>query len=579
MTKNSRNILLYIALAIGVIPVIAGGRKSSVSETDADKANYIYLEALVQNEKGNVGSSFELMKQAYALDSTNTAISYYLGYDNIVMENATRDDAERGLKLMEKHFLAHPEDYYESYTYGRILESVGKKDEALNVWEKMAELFPQKLDVLAERADCYAQNGDFRKAIAAYDSIEKNLGNSVEVSLRKLSFYSQLADTTGMLDEGYKLLKTAPGNADYNMLMGNVFNSIGEPDSALAYYDRAIKIAPDDGRAYLSKANYYVQRGDSVNYDKQIYNALMSKELDVDNKVGVLTGYIKQLFSQNDTTGRINRLFKVLIEQHPHEVMIHDLYSQYFVAREDYTSAGEQLQYVVDIDPSNPEYWKKLMMVDLMAERFPDAINAAQKALEYNPDNIELYQYIAPAYFQMKEYDRALDLYNKCLTKSDSTDYNLRSNVYGGIGDVYSALGDTVKAFECYEKALKIDPSNISIMNNYAYFLAVAGKDLDKAERMSALAVKGAPNNATFLDTYAWVFFKKREYKLALAYIEYAIKNDKNPTYELWEHYGDILFMSGNPDKAVECWEKAQKINPNSDVLNRKVKNKTYFYK
>lgn len=566
-------------MALGVIPMIASGKKSAITDADRDKANYIYLEALRQGEKGNNGAYHELMKQAYAIDSTNSMAAYYLGYGYVVMANATKDDAELGARLMKKHFDEHPDDYFENCAYARILGSLGRNDEALNVWEKLAELFPQKLEVQGERADSYARNGDFRKAISAFDSIEKNIGSSVEVSLRKLAFYSQLGDTTGLLNESYRLLNTAPANVEYNMLMGNVMYSIGQPDSALAYYDRAIKIAPDDGRAYLQKANYYIQRGDSANYDKQIYSALMSKDLDVDNKVAVLTDYIKQLFSQNDTTGRVNRLFKVLIEQHPHEVAIHDLYSQYFVAREDYKSAAEQLQYVVDIDPSNAEYWKKLMMVNLMAEQFPEAIGAAQKALEYNPDNIDLYQYIAPAYFQMKEYDKALDLYKKCLTKADSTNLTLRSNVYGGMGDVYSAMGDSAMAYSSYEKALEIDPTNISIMNNYAYYLAVAGKDLDKAERMSALAVKGVPDNATFLDTYAWVFFKKGEYKLAQAYIEYAIKNDKTPTYELWEHYGDILFMNGDPDKAVECWEKAQKLNPNSELLNRKVKNRTYFYK
>lgn len=571
-------------IAFGVVfmllPAFVCGKEKAVSDTDADKANYIYLEALLQNEKGNATAAYELLKHAYALDSTNSTTAYYLGYDNVVMDNATRADAEYGARLMGKHYADHPDDYYENYTYGKILNSLGKKDEATDVWETLSKYYPQKLEVQGERADSYARNGDFRRAIGIYDSIEMNMGSSVELSLRKLSFYSQLNDTTGLLDEGYKLLRTAPKNADYNMLMGNVFTSIGQGDSALYYFDKAVNYAPDDGRAYLSKANYYyIQRGDSVNYDKQIYNALVSKDLDVENKVEVLLRYITQKLSVNDTTERIDTLFKILIAQHPHEVQIHDLYSQYFVTREKYKNAAEQLQYVVDIDPSNPDYWKKLMMVNLMAEQFPEAIKAAQKALEYNPDNIELYQYIAPAYFQMKEYDRAMDLYNQCLEKADTTDLTLRSNVYGGIGDVYAAMGDTIKALESYDKSLVIDPSNISIMNNYAYFLAVRGTDLDKAERMSALAVNGAPENATFLDTYAWVFFKKGEYKLALAYIEYAIKNDKTNSYELWEHYGDILFMSGNPDKAVECWEKAQKINPDSEILNRKVKNKTYFYK
>lgn len=580
MIKQSKNILFCIfAVVFGVISMTAADKKSTVSEADIAKANYIYLEALRQNALGNQSSFYELLKHAYSIDSTNTAVAYYLGYSAVIMDNTTAADVTEGAALMGKHFAKHPDDYFEGYTYGRVLTGIGKHNEAMAVWEKMSTLFPQKLDVQGERADSYARNGEFRKAIEAFDSIENSLGQSMEVSLRKLAFYFQLGDTTGLIKEAKKLLKTAPKNVDYNMLMGSVYDNLHMGDSALVYYDNAIKLAPDDGRAYLAKATYYAQSGDSINYDKQIYNALISKDLDVENKIGVLTGYIKELFARQDTTERVNRLFKVLIEQHPHESEIHDLYGEYFIARQDYVNAAEQLQYALDIDPSDADNWKRLMMVDLMAEKFPEAVAAAEKALEYNPDNIDLYQYIAPAYYQMKEYDKAIDLYELCLTKADSTDYTLQSNVYGGMGDVYYALGDTIKAFANYDKSLEINPNNISILNNYAYFLAVSGTNLDKAERMSALAVKGAPENSTFLDTYAWVFFKKGEYKLALAYIEYAIKNDKNPNYELWEHYGDILFMNSNPDKAIECWEKALSGNPDSEILQRKVKHRTYFYK
>ena len=232
---------------------------------------------------------------------------------------------------------------------------------------------------------------------------------------------------------------------------------------------------------------------------------------------------------------------------------------------------------MTDLDPDNPNAWKKLVMLYLMSEDFPQAVTAAQKALEYNPDDMDLYQYIAPAYYQMKEYDKALKTYNKALEISDSTDYVLRSNIIGGMADVYYSMGDTLKAFDTYEKSLELYPGNTSIMNNYAYFLSVSNMDLDRAEKLSAIAVKDDPENPIFLDTYAWVFFKKKEYKLALAYIENAIKNSEEESAEILEHYGDILFMNGQFEKAVENWEKALKLDPKSDILQRKVKYKTYF--
>jgi len=76
--------------------------------------------------------------------------------------------------------------------------------------------------------------------------------------------------------------------------------------------------------------------------------------------------------------------------------------------------------------------------------------------------------------------------------------------------------------------------------------LSLDGGDLDKAERMSGRVVEHFPNNATYLDTHAWVLFKKGEYILAKFYMESAIKNGGEDNATLLEHYGDILFMLKN---------------------------------
>ena len=73
--------------------------------------------------------------------------------------------------------------------------------------------------------------------------------------------------------------------------------------------------------------------------------------------------------------------------------------------------------------------------------------------------------------------------------------------------------------------------------------------------------------------------FKKKDYERAREYIDEAIANEEHPTAELWEHAGDIYFMCGSPDEALDFWKKALALDPSSEMLQRKVKHKTYFYK
>lgn len=579
MKAHSTHFLFIIIVFLtAVATAIAGNNKkqTQVPESNADKASYVFLEGLCHDALGNSCEYYELLSHAYALDSTNTTIAYLLGLHQILMDNATLSDAEQGALLMRKHFDERPTDFYEAYGYGRTAASLRWTDEAIRVWETLSSLYPQKLNVLLEKAYAYTHNEQYEKAIAAYDTLEASMGQSLQISLQKMALY-QLIDSTKMLTEAYKLYDAAPQNAEFNLVLGTVMQEVGMGDSALYYFDRAINLAPEDGRAYMSKAQFYMAHGDSINFEKEIYNALMSPGLDVETKVDVITVYIRHYFSSRDTSEKVVKLFDVLINQHPHEAEIHDLYSQYFIIQKDYKHAAEQLQYVVDINPADAEGWEQLMRVYLVDGNYQAVVETSEKALIYNPDDLELYLYIAPAFYQIEEYDRALNIYQTCLDKTSEDDNEVKSDIFSGMGDVYYSLRDTTLAFASYEKALEFSPNNISAMNNYAYFLAVEGVNLNKAEALSAKAVKGAPDNATFLDTYAWVYFKKGEYTLALVYMEYALKNSDEPTYELWDHYGDILFMNGQFDKAVESWEHALELNPEDELINKKVTHKTYF--
>jgi tetratricopeptide (TPR) repeat protein len=323
------------------------------------------------------------------------------------------------------------------------------------------------------------------------------------------------------------------------------------------------------------RADYYQQAGDSAGYEQQIYNALTAEQLDVDTKLGVLLDYIRKQLAREDTTQRINNLFTVLIQQHPHEASIHQLYSEYLYAREDIKGAIEQLSYSLDVNPTDASGWRNMVILNMMDDNYADAIKASEKAIEYNPDNLDLQRYVAGCYYQMDQYDKAIESYEKLLALSDSTNVVTRAEIITGMGDVYSEMGDTAKTVECYERALQIDPSNPSALNNYAYYLAQRSLDLDRAEQMAALAVKYEPDNANFIDTYAWVYFAKKDYSKALLYIKSAVEKDED--HHLLEHYGDILWFFNEPQSAVEQWTKALEHDPDNELLQRKVKDKTYY--
>ena len=549
----------------------------SVSLADQRKAEYIFMEAQNQNLLGNFDAFYDLLAYAHKIDPGNTAVSFYLGMCMMKMNNTTKERCEQGLALMKEHFEAQPEDLYETTFYGDANLRFGHPEEALRAIKLLNELNPNKLELQVRLAEAYSQSGDYAQSNATYDSIAAIFGNAIQITSSKIDNYMAMNDSTGALREMRGLLATAPQNDSYNLAMSGLFQHYGMSDSAIYYLDRAQEYAPDNGLIYLTRAQYCQQAGDSAGYEQQIYNALTAEQLDVDTKLGVLLTYIRQQLAQEDTTQRINNLFTVLIQQHPHEAKIHQLYSEYFYAKKDYKGAIEQLGYSLDVNPTDAEGWRNMVILNMMDDNYADAVKASEKAIEYNPDNLDLRRYVAGCYYQMEEYDKAIATYEETLQLVDSTDYEMRADILTGIGDIYSQLEDTVKTVEYYEAALALDPANSGALNNYAYYLAQRSQDLDRAERMAALAVNDDLENANFIDTYAWVFFAKKDYTKALIYIKSAVEKDEDN--HLLEHYGDILWFNDEPEAAVEQWTKALEQDPENELLKRKVEDKTYYEK
>ena len=564
--------LMLIAMALPFAIRGSASKKEGITQANRVKATYVLMEAQRQHFLEHDDAFYHLIAYAYSLDSTNTSIAFYMGvakFERTSFEHT--DELTAALAQMRKHVEAHPEDKYEARLYAHAAFLVNQYQEGLRVLNIQHQLHPQDDNLLSTMADAYEKTSDYQKALAIYDTLQQWRGQSVELSSAKLKAYQALNDTTGAIHEMRALLASAPTNADYNLAMGKMLFMFGYRDSAMVYYDKAQQYEPDNGLTYLTKAEYYLALGDTLNYDRQTYQALVSTDLDVESKLQILVNYTKTLLSAKDTTHRTDHLFDVLIEQHPLEPQIRVLYSEYLMVIDNNEGAAEQIDYALNLDPTNKELWTRLMAYYLYAGNYEKAIEVGDKAIRLNPDNVELYSYLGSSCYSVKQYDKAIEVYDKALAILDSTQVDDRSNLLSGKADVKFAMGDTIAAFALYDQSLDINPDNPGTQNNYAYFLALSNRDLDKAERMSAKTIVEDAANPTYLDTYAWVFYMRKEYTMAQLYIEMAINNEEQPTSELFEHYGYILLANGDKQKALEQWRKAIELKPDNEQLVKQI--------
>jgi Tfp pilus assembly protein PilF len=147
----------------------------------------------------------------------------------------------------------------------------------------------------------------------------------------------------------------------------------------------------------------------------------------------------------------------------------------------------------------------------------------------------------------------------------------LRAQFLANMGDAYHSLKKHTESDSSYDKALRLDPENAYVLNNYSYYLSLRKTNLEKAKQMSAYANKLEPDNSSFLDTYAWILFELKDYKGAKEWQEKAMKSGGAQSGTILEHYGDILSQLGDKTQALDYWKKAKELGVDSSTIERKI--------
>ena len=232
---------------------------------------------------------------------------------------------------------------------------------------------------------------------------------------------------------------------------------------------------------------------------------------------------------------------------------------------------------------AKPEYSQiriKLLQYCITKNLEDETAKLCEDGIQYEPENLVYYFYGGLAQFSLKKKERSAETLKKGTALiGGNTNTELASDLYALLGDVYHELGKDTLCFQAYDSALVYKDDNINALNNYAYFLSLKKRDLEKAAAMSLKTIKAQPKSATYLDTYAWVLFEQGRYAEAATFIEEALKNilSEKGNASIYEHAGDIYAIQGKTNEALAMWRKAKSAGGDAKTLNRKIKLRKYI--
>lgn len=458
-----------------------------------------------------------------------------------------------------------------------LYQQQDEKEKAVELLEGMSVRFSGKLDPLYALLDIYNREEQYDKVIATLNRIEGKMGKNEQLSMEKFRIYLQMKDNENAFREIESLVAEYPMDSRYQVVLGDVYMQNGKEEEAYNVYRKVLDAEPDNAMAMYSLASYYEATGQKELYRQQLDTLLLNRKVPSETKINVMRQFIVQNEQDGKDSTRVIGLFDRILEQEPDDAGMPMLYAQYLLSKGMNGKAFPVLRQVLAIEPTNTAARMMLLGEAIRKEDYNDVIGLCETGVETNPEMLEFYFYLAIAYNQAERTDDVISVCRKALTQTTAdSKKEVVSDFYSILGDAYHMKDLHTEAYAAYDSALVYNPSNIGALNNYAYYLSVERRNLDKAEEMSYKTVKAEPGNATYLDTYAWILFEKGNYAEARLYIDDAMKNDGSKSDTIVEHCGDIYYMTGDVDKALEYWKQALEMGSESKTLKQKIRKKKY---
>lgn len=538
-----------------------------VDEKQRIEFDYTFMEGvrhrLAEDYKGAL-SYFEACMQ---LNSESAAVRYEIA--SILIMGGNLDVP---LRLMREAVKIDEDNVWYRLLLATILRNKSMIEESCDVYDGLLLSYPDRKDFYLIQVELYVSVEKWSKAVDVLNKYEKQFGVSEDISLEKAKLYVQQGDLKMASKELTKLVKKFPDNNEYKGLLAEFYLDNDQEKKGLSLLKRLLKENPSDGFLQFYLADYYLKKGDTVRFNSFLRDALLNDKNESTFKVQFLLKILADTENVGISRDSIYQYLILLLDKYPDDLPIRLFYSDLLRQDKKLEECKRELEFVVSKDQNNFLVWEELLLLYNQLEDTASMISKGKECIRFFPDRPLPYVMIGLPLLMKKDYNKSIFYFKKGVELS-LDDAPMKGQLYAYLGDAYHGLDSTKLAFEMFDEALKINQEDILVLNNYSYYLALLDQRLDEAERMSFKTLTVDSNNSTFLDTYAWILFKKKKYSLAKFYMRSAIEKNGEPSEVLYDHYGDILFMNGESEEAVKMWTKALELSGNEDnKLKDKIK-------
>lgn len=514
------------------------------------QADYMLLTAVGELTVGNVRLAYDMLGSLAASDKDNPTVNYYLA--KALQAMGRKDEA---LTLATQASSALPDNSDFASLTGQLLIENEQYARAQELFELLIKDHPSDGHNYVMAAALAIEQRKADEAIRIANGYEQRFGfdeRIIEIKNAALVASKKYYDALGYMQG---VVEAMPTSVDHIITLGDLNAGLGLDKQAVDLYERAVTLDSSRVEGYLALAKYYDTKGETRQYIETLTRIFALPSAPKELKIKLFEGSFFTNSPYRDNLMAIRSAALALLFAHTSDVDVRLLYGRFLTYIGQIPEAKEHYINALEAGMESRELYDRVIEIDFYQKDYSAALAMSERAMALWPRDADLsYRHISAIWLAGESARAVREI--KTALKEFKTD-SIVSSFYTLRGDISHEMGNDRRAFSDYERALRLTPDNALVLNNYAYFLSLTGKDLELALNMATRACELVEDFSTYLDTKAWVLFKMGRLDAAAEVQQRALARDRSDSPELMLHYGDILYALGDDFMARKYWQKA----------------------
>ena len=473
---NRSSLLRPLALLLGFAFFVATSVTAQVpgeryTEAEIGTLN-TYLQGQQQRIMGNLDKAIPLLEKVLKEDATNAAAQYELGLIYLA-----KQDYIKGLKLAQSAAAAAPANPWYQILVADLHEALNEDDKAADVYARLVKAEPLSEQFYYQWAYYLTRAGATDEAIKVYDNLEKRVGINETLSKRKHTLYVGQGDHKKAAKEYEQLIARFPFRTEYRIWLAQFYERTDDKAAARQVYADLLQIDPTHPQATLAlaQANAKTSGGGAAGKMQAVF---ADPDVALDLKMAQLDPYLRKTANGRDRAqaDEAMPLVETLMATHPESAAPYaaagDLY--YFTDR--YVQAQKQYERALEFDQSSYPLWQHYLTTLQRLEAYDALVDQSERALDYFPNQGQVFYLNALGYHAQGEYKDALSSLQQAQLMASTAD-GLLYAVLAQSGLTYLALDNPERAQAALDSSLeKGGDKHHSTLEVYGDLLMKTGK-------------------------------------------------------------------------------------------------------